>query len=94
MINVDTSIENILEGFDSVLRWKLDHRGHGPVQGFKGADGGGGLRSRESGLIGVKGSEETRTSSAFTEEGIAAKGSVEGGEETQDFKDSERERAV
>jgi hypothetical protein len=56
-IGVDTFFVKILEGFENVLRWSLDRGGHGRDGGCEGGDGGGGLFSRESRIMGVEDGE-------------------------------------
>jgi len=43
---VPPSLENILDGFESLLRSNWDHGGHGPVGSPEGAGRGGGLFAR------------------------------------------------
>ena len=54
---VPTLFENILDGFESLLRSNWDHGGHGLVGGSEGVGRGRRLFSRESSSRGVKDSE-------------------------------------
>jgi len=70
-VGVATFFEDILEGFESVLRWNLDCGSHDPVRGTARADVGSGLLSRESNPRAVNDRRMPATESETTREGGA-----------------------
>jgi hypothetical protein len=70
-VGVGTFFEDILEGFESVLRWNLNCGSHDPVRGTARADVGSGLLSRESNPRAVNGRRMPATESETTREGGA-----------------------